>query len=55
MSGAERLSAVQHEIAAACREATRDPATVTLVAISKTFGADAITPVIAAESIDLSR
>src|SRR5262245_36307562 len=48
MSGGERLSAVQHEIAAACGEAGRDPATVTLVAISKTFRADAITPVIAA-------
>ena len=45
---AERLAAVQREIAAACREAGRDPASVTLVAISKTFGADAIEPVIAA-------
>ena len=32
----------------ACRDAGRDPATVTLVAISKTFDADAIEPVIAA-------
>src|SRR5262245_21707074 len=45
---AERLTAVQQEIAAACREAGRDPASVTLVAISKTFDADAIAPVIAA-------
>ena len=45
---AERLAAVQQEIAAACREAGRDPASVTLVAISKTFGPDAIEPVIAA-------
>jgi PLP dependent protein len=45
---AERLSAVQRDIAAACAEAGRDPATVTLVAISKTFGAAAIEPVIAA-------
>ena len=45
---AERLAAVRSEIADACREARRDPATVTLVAISKTFGADAIAPVIAA-------
>jgi len=45
---AERLAAVQQEIAAACREAGRDPASVTLVAISKTFGPDAIAPVIAA-------
>ena len=39
---------VRDEIARACAEARRDPATVTLVAISKTFGADAIEPVIAA-------
>ena len=45
---ADRLSAVQQEIAAACRDAGRDPALVTLVAISKTFGGDAIAPVIAA-------
>ena len=45
---AERLAAVQQEIAAACREAGRDPASVTLVAIAKTFGSDAIVPVIAA-------
>jgi hypothetical protein len=32
----------------ACRDAGRDPATVTLVAISKTFGAEAIEPIIAA-------
>lgn len=42
------LAAVQAEIARACAEARRDPASVTLVAISKTFGADAIEPVIAA-------
>ena len=36
------------EIAKACREAGRDPSTVTLVAVSKTFGATAIEPVIAA-------
>jgi PLP dependent protein len=45
---AGRLATVKAEIAAACREAGRDPASVTLVAISKTFGADAIEPVIAA-------
>ncbi len=37
---------VREEIAAACRDAGRDPATVTLVAVSKTFGAEAIVPVI---------
>jgi hypothetical protein len=35
-------------MAQACAEAARDPAGVTLVAVSKTFGADAIAPVIAA-------
>jgi PLP dependent protein len=42
------LAAVRAEIAGACRDAGRDPAGVTLVAISKTFAADAIEPVIAA-------
>ena len=42
------LPAVRDQIAAACRDAGRDPATVALVAISKTFGAEAIAPVIAA-------
>jgi pyridoxal phosphate enzyme (YggS family) len=45
---AQRLAAVKAEIASACREAGRDPASVTLVAISKTFGADAILPIAAA-------
>src|SRR3954462_12114465 len=44
----DALSRVQSEIAAACAEAKRDPATVTLVAVSKTFAADAIEPIIAA-------
>jgi pyridoxal phosphate enzyme (YggS family) len=43
-----RLAAVQQQIAQACRSAGRDPASVTLVAVSKTFPADAIVPVIAA-------
>ncbi len=47
-SSAERLRQVQDEIAAACRDSERDPASVTLVAVSKTFGAEAIEPVIAA-------
>src|SRR5689334_6491625 len=42
------LAGVQQEIARACKEARRDPASVTLIAVSKTFEADAITPVIAA-------
>jgi PLP dependent protein len=44
----ERLAVVRSEIDTSCREARRDPASVTLVAISKTFGAEAIEPVIAA-------
>jgi len=47
MSRSGGLTAVRDEIAAACRDAGRDPATVTLVAVSKTFGAEAIEPVIA--------
>jgi pyridoxal phosphate enzyme (YggS family) len=42
------LEQVRAEIARACRDAGRDPASVTLVAVSKTFGAEAIEPVIAA-------
>jgi PLP dependent protein len=42
------LAAVRQQIVLACRAAGRDPAGVTLVAISKTFGADAIAPVLAA-------
>ena len=42
------LAAVRQDIARACRDAGRDPASVTLVAISKTFGTEAIEPVIAA-------
>src|SRR5919109_3640516 len=42
------LAKVRDQIAQACAEARRDPASVTLVAVSKTFGADAIEPVIAA-------
>src|SRR6187399_1388380 len=42
------LAKVTDEVARAAKEARRDPASVTLVAISKTFGADAIEPVIAA-------
>ena len=48
VTAAEALGQVKAEIARACAEAGRDPASVTLVAVSKTFGADAIEPVIAA-------
>jgi pyridoxal phosphate enzyme (YggS family) len=47
-SAVARLAAVEAEIARACRDAGRDPAAVTLVAVSKTFAAEAIEPVIAA-------
>jgi pyridoxal phosphate enzyme (YggS family) len=43
-----RLEAVRRDIAQACAKARRDPADVTLVAVSKTFGAGAIAPVLAA-------
>lgn len=41
------LAKVRAEIARACAEAGRAPSSVTLMAISKTFGPDAIEPVIA--------
>ncbi len=42
------LDRVRSEIARGCREAGRDPEDVTLIAVSKTFRAEAIEPVIAA-------
>jgi pyridoxal phosphate enzyme (YggS family) len=42
------LTAVRLEIAGACRAAGRRPEDVTLVAVSKTFGVEAIAPIIAA-------
>ena len=48
IDAASRLAAVRQEISEACRGARRDPATVTLIAVSKTFDAAAIEPVIAA-------
>jgi len=44
----EALATVKAEIAAACVAVGRDAASVTLIAVSKTFGAEAIAPVIAA-------
>ena len=41
-----RLTQVRHEIERACVEAGRAHGSVTLVAISKTFGPDAILPVL---------
>jgi pyridoxal phosphate enzyme (YggS family) len=40
------LAAVEEEILRACQEARRDRSSVTLIAVSKTFDADAIAPVI---------
>ena len=48
MNSEAALATVREAIAGACRDAGRDPATVTLVAVSKTFAADAIEPVIEA-------
>ena len=45
---AAALNAVRTDIAEACREAGRDPASVTLIAVSKTFPAEDIEPVITA-------
>ena len=42
------LEHVRAEIVRTCKDAGRDPASVTLVAVSKTFPAEAIEPVIAA-------
>ena len=42
------LASVEHEIVRACNQVRRDRASVTLIAVSKTFDADAIVPVIGA-------
>ena len=48
MTATAALDTVRIAIARACKDAGRDPSEVTLVAVSKTFEADAIEPVIAA-------
>jgi len=48
MNSAAALAAVNADVARACADAGRDPAAVTLIAISKTVAADDIAPVIAA-------
>jgi pyridoxal phosphate enzyme (YggS family) len=48
LSSSDALATVEREIAAACEQARRDRASVTLIAVSKTFDAGAIVPVIAA-------
>jgi pyridoxal phosphate enzyme (YggS family) len=42
----EALAAVEYDVFRACNEARRERASVTLIAVSKTFEAEAITPVI---------
>jgi pyridoxal phosphate enzyme (YggS family) len=46
LSVTERLADVRARIGRAARDAARDPASVTLVCVSKTFDADAIVPVL---------
>ena len=46
MSAADRLAEVRARIASTCRDTGRDPSGVRLVAVSKTFGAEDITPVL---------
>lgn len=48
MSAASRLADVQAQVAAAAAEAARQPTGITLIAVSKTHGAEAIEPVLAA-------
>lgn len=48
----ERLTGVRESIARAARLAGREPGEVTLVAVSKTHGAEAIAPLIAAGQLD---
>lgn len=48
MSAVERRARVVERIDAACRASGRDPGSVALVAVSKTYDADAIAPVIEA-------
>ena len=45
---ASRLLTVRDRISAACKAAGRDPASVRLLAVSKTFGADAVSSALAA-------
>jgi pyridoxal phosphate enzyme (YggS family) len=47
-TAAQRLAAVREHISSAAREAGRDPASVTLIAVSKTFDAEHIRPVLQA-------
>lgn len=46
MTAIAALETVRTQIARACKDASRDPSEVTLVAVSKTFPAEAIEPVV---------
>lgn len=48
MSAAANLAAVEADIASACKDARRERSEVTLIAVSKTFEAEAIRPVLSA-------
>src|SRR6476660_3503558 len=48
MNAALRLSEIHHSIAHACKLARREPAEVTLVAVSKTHPAEEIAPLLEA-------
>src|SRR5690554_2385494 len=48
LNAADRLRTVRAEVNEACVAAGRDPSSVTLVAVSKTFPPEAIEPVLAA-------
>lgn len=49
---ATALHSIRQRVAAATAQAGRDPATVTLIAVSKTFDAPSIQPVLAEQQID---
>ncbi len=52
MTAPERLTQIQAELAAAMEACGRAPAALTLIAVSKTFSASAIQPVLAAGHLD---
>ena len=50
---ADRLAVVNERIRSACERSDRDPATVTLVAVAKTFPADAVVAAVDAGATDI--
>lgn len=53
MSVKENLALIREKIAAAARKADRDPSEVTLIAVTKTFGAEAVEEALAAGIKDI--